>query len=362
MSRATAFDEHMMTIALRLARRGLGATAPNPAVGAVIADETTGEIIARGWTQPGGRPHAEKEALARAGDRARGKTMYVTLEPCAHTGRTPTCADAMVTSGLARVVCAIPDPNPVVAGRGFGQLRAAGMDVDVGLLEDEARHVTLGHILRQTADRPFVQIKMALDAGGAIAEGDGAPVWVTGPEARALAHMLRAEADAIVVGSGTVMADDPELTCRLPGLAARSPDRVVLDASLRTSPTARVYRSGKPGPRVWLASRTGTTGRHTALPLETGADEGLPSVLAALARNGITRILVEGGPRLWQDFFDAGLVDEVVVMSAPHRIEGASRPILDRDPEAHFSALGFRLADRRAAAADRILTFRREPS
>ncbi|HRK18658.1 MAG TPA: bifunctional diaminohydroxyphosphoribosylaminopyrimidine deaminase/5-amino-6-(5-phosphoribosylamino)uracil reductase RibD, partial [Hyphomicrobiaceae bacterium] len=178
MSRATAFDEHMMTIALRLARRGLGATAPNPAVGAVVADETTGEIISRGWTQPGGRPHAEKEALARAGDRARGKTMYVTLEPCAHTGRTPTCADAMVTSGLARVVCAIPDPNPIVAGRGFGQLRAAGMDVDVGLLEDEARHITLGHILRQTADRPFVQIKMALDAGGAIAEGDGAPVWV----------------------------------------------------------------------------------------------------------------------------------------------------------------------------------------
>ena len=153
----------MMRIALRMAQRGLGSTAPNPAVGAVIADEATGEVIARGWTQPGGRPHAEKEALRRAGDRARGRTRYVTLEPCAHTGRVPTCADAMLMAGLARVVCAIPDPNHVVSGRGFAQLRGAGIEVDVGLLADEARWVALGHIHRHIHERPFVQLKMALD-------------------------------------------------------------------------------------------------------------------------------------------------------------------------------------------------------
>ncbi|MEZ5856378.1 MAG: bifunctional diaminohydroxyphosphoribosylaminopyrimidine deaminase/5-amino-6-(5-phosphoribosylamino)uracil reductase RibD [Hyphomicrobiaceae bacterium] len=252
MSHNTAsFDSAMMAIAVRMARRGLGTTAPNPSVGAVIADEMTGEVIARGWTQAGGRPHAEKEALRRAGDRARGKTMYVTLEPCAHTGRTPTCADALVTAGIKRLVCAIPDPNPVVSGRGFAQLRAAGIEVDVGYLAEDARWVTLGHIKRQTEERPFVQLKMALDARGRVAAGDGAPVWVTGPEARAYAHLLRARADAILVGSGTVLADDPELTCRLPGLAHRSPDRIVLDTRLRTPPTAKVYRQGLNRPRVW---------------------------------------------------------------------------------------------------------------
>ena len=215
------FDEHMMRIALRMARRGLGTTAPNPAVGVVIADEHTGEVIARGWTQPGGRPHAEKEALRRSAGRERGRTMYVTLEPCAHTGRHPTCADAMQAAGLARVVCAIPDPNPVVSGRGFSQLRAAGIDVDVGLLAEEARWVTLGHIKRITAHRPFVQLKMALDQHGKVAAGNGAPVWVTGRDARAYAHLLRAETDGIIVGSGTVFADDPELNCRLPGMASR---------------------------------------------------------------------------------------------------------------------------------------------
>jgi diaminohydroxyphosphoribosylaminopyrimidine deaminase / 5-amino-6-(5-phosphoribosylamino)uracil reductase len=196
------FDRRMMDVALRMARRGLGNTAPNPAVGAIVVDETTGEIIARGWTQPGGRPHAEKEALRRAGARARGLTMYLTLEPCAHTGRNPTCADAMTSSGLKRVVCAIPDPNPIISGRGFEQLADAGVVVEVGVGAEDARWITLGHILCQTEKRPFVQIKMALDANHRIALGDGAPVWVTSPEARAYAHLLRAEADAILVGAG----------------------------------------------------------------------------------------------------------------------------------------------------------------
>ena len=161
-----SFDRQMMGIAIRMAKRGIGTTAPNPAVGAVIADEATGEVIARGWTQPGGRPHAEKEALARAGNRARGRTMYVTLEPCAHTGRIPTCSDSVVAAGIARVVCALPDPNHIVAGHGFEQLREAGIEIDVGLFGARARWVTLGHSLRQTEHRPFVQIKMALSADG----------------------------------------------------------------------------------------------------------------------------------------------------------------------------------------------------
>lgn len=366
-----SFDHHMMGIAIRVAMRGLGATAPNPAVGAVIADTSTGELIARGWTQPGGRPHAEKEALRRAGDRSRGQTMYVTLEPCAHTGRVPTCADAMVTSGLKRVVCAIPDPNPVVSGRGFAQLRAAGIDVDVGLRADEARWITLGHILRQTAERPFVQLKMALDARGRVALGDGAPVWVTGPEARAFAHLLRAEADAILVGSGTVLADDPELTCRLPGLAQRSPDRIVLDTRLRTPSTAKVYRQNLAKPRIWVASAVGEDGPEAltrqhggAMVLDVGSRNGtaleLEGLLDTLATNGLTRLLVEGGPTVWSAFLAAGAVDEVCLVTAPHAVEGPSQQVIDGDPDANFARFGLVRHDERRLGSDRLVTYRRE--
>src|SRR4030081_126800 len=223
-------DRRFMGLALHVARRMLGRTAPNPAVGAIIADETTGEVITRGWTQPGGRPHAEGYGLALAGERARGKTMYVSLEPCSHHGRTPPCANAIVAAGMRRVVCAIEDPNPEIAGRGLAVLRDAGVVVDLGLCAQEARWMAAGHILRMTRDRPFVQLKIAVSGDGLIAPGDGAPRWVTGPEARRLAHILRARADAILVGRKTVADDDPELTCRLPGLDGRSPRRVVVDA------------------------------------------------------------------------------------------------------------------------------------
>ena len=417
------FDSQMMGIAIRMAKRGVGTTAPNPSVGAVIADEATGEVIARGWTQPGGRPHAEKEALARAGDRARGRTMYVTLEPCAHTGRVPTCADAMLTAGLRRVVCAIPDPNPVVSGRGFAQLRAQGVEVDVGLRADDARWVTLGHILRQTANRPFVQLKMALDAGGRIAAGDGAPVWVTGTEARAYAHLLRAEADAILVGSGTVLADDPELTCRLPGLGARSPDRIVLDTRLRTPASAKVYRQNStkervlPGapvaheqprilprapvaheqprvlprapvaheqprvlprapvaheqPRVWIAAAIGEAERDAsahcqggALVFDVGSRDGraldLDGLLDTLAVNGITRLMVEGGPTVWHAFLVAGFVDEVCVVTAPTRANGATIAVIEGDHDAFFARFNLHPALSRGLGADRLAIYRRE--
>ena len=223
----------MMSVALTMARRALGTVAPNPAVGAVVADTETGELIARGMTQPGGRPHAETEALKRAGDRARGKTVYVTLEPCAHFGKTPPCADALISSGVKRVVVGIEDPDSRTAGQGIARLRAAGIEVETGLMADEARWVTLGHILRVTEQRPFVQLKLALAADGSLPRGhDGKPAWVTSPEARARGHLMRAKADAILVGSGTVRDDDPELTCRLPGLEAQSPIRVVLSRDL----------------------------------------------------------------------------------------------------------------------------------
>ncbi|MFV0294716.1 MAG: bifunctional diaminohydroxyphosphoribosylaminopyrimidine deaminase/5-amino-6-(5-phosphoribosylamino)uracil reductase RibD [Hyphomicrobiaceae bacterium] len=366
------FDSQMMAIAIRMARRGLGTTAPNPSVGAIIADEVTGEVIARGWTRPGGRPHAEKVALHRAGARARGKTMYVTLEPCAHTGRIPTCSDGIVAAGLKRVVCAIPDPNPIVSGRGFAQLRAAGIEVDVGFLADEARWVTLGHIMRQNEERPFVQLKMALDAGGRVAAGDGAPVWVTGKEARAYAHLLRARADAILVGAGTVITDDPELTCRLPGLAHRSPDRIVLDTHLRTPSTAKVYRQSTSRPRVWVAAAVDATadGRDIAhgdaIILDASSFDGggldMEGLLARLASNGLTRLLVEGGPTVWHGFLAAGLVDEACVIVANSAAEGETLPVITGDREAYFRRFNLHpVTDKnRALGADRLFVYRRE--
>jgi diaminohydroxyphosphoribosylaminopyrimidine deaminase / 5-amino-6-(5-phosphoribosylamino)uracil reductase len=368
-----AFDEHMMRIALRMARRGIGSTAPNPSVGAVIVDEATGEVIARGWTQPGGRPHAEKEALRRAAGRERGRTMYLTLEPCAHTGRVPTCADAMQTAGLARVVCAIPDPNPIVSGRGFAQLRAAGVDVDVGLLAEEARWVTLGHIQRITKQRPFVQLKMAVDARGNVAAGDGAPVWVTGPDARAFAHLLRAEADAILVGSGTVFADDPELNCRLPGLGHRSPDRIVLDSHLRTPPSAKVYRQEPGGPRVWVAAAVGTLtrvpARHgengppiLATPAGAGGGLDLHRLLAAIAEKGVTRLMVEGGPTIWQAFLAAGVVDELCIVYGTGIADGEVISVVAGEPDAFFAPHGLVPVERRQLGTDRLHVYRRASS
>ena len=370
------FDRQMMDVALRMARRGLGATAPNPSVGAIVVDEATGEIISRGWTQPGGRPHAEKEALRRAGSRARGKTMYLTLEPCAHTGRNPTCADAMMTAGLKRVVCAIPDPNPIISGRGFEQLSDAGILVEVGVGAEDARWVTLGHILSQTEKRPFVQIKMALDSGHRVALGDGAPVWVTSPEARAYAHLLRAEADAILVGAGTVLADDPELTCRLPGLGARSPRRVIVDAKLLTSATAKVYTAAdtRPGARysqIWLATTVdearvmasphAANRAHVTLDAQPSADGrvALRPLLTRLAANGVTRLLVEGGPTMWEAFLSARLADELLVAVSPKLSTGSTRDVAGADLDAHFAAYGMVRFGQRAVGPDTLHSFRR---
>ena len=218
-----AADRRYMELALALGHRTLGQTWPNPAVGAVVVKD--GVIVGRGWTAPGGRPHGEPQALARAGEAARGATVYVTLEPCSHHGKTPPCADALIAAGVKRVVSAIEDPNPEVAGQGHARLRAAGIVVDVGLCADEARRAHAGHIRRITSGRPHVTLKLAVSADGKIGAAGHKPVAITGDAVRAKVHLQRAHSDAILIGIGTALADDPELTCRLPGMEKLSPVR-----------------------------------------------------------------------------------------------------------------------------------------
>src|SRR4051794_21716572 len=231
-------DRRAMSAALALARRGLGNVWPNPAVGCVIVKD--GRVVGRGWTQPGGRPHAETEAIARAGEAARGGTAYVTLEPCSHSGRTPPCAEALIAAGVSRVVASIEDPDPRVAGGGLTKLREAGIAVESGLCADQAEEINAGFLRRVRTGRPLVTLKLATSLDGRIATASGESRWITGPAARERTHLLRATHDAILVGTATVLADDPQLTCRLNGLEHRSPVRVALDRNLVIPPAARL--------------------------------------------------------------------------------------------------------------------------
>jgi diaminohydroxyphosphoribosylaminopyrimidine deaminase/5-amino-6-(5-phosphoribosylamino)uracil reductase len=323
-------DQRFMALALALGRRGQGQTWPNPAVGAVVVRD--GVTVGRGWTQPGGRPHAEPEALRRAGEAARGATLYVTLEPCSHVGKSPPCADAVISAGIARVVSAIEDPNPEVAGQGHAKLRAAGITVDIGLGAAEAAHDHAGHFTRVRHKRPHVIVKLAVSSDGKIAAAGHRPVAITGETARSRVHLLRAQCDAILVGIGTVQADDPELTCRLPGMEARSPVRVVLDRALRLSGTSRLVQSARQTP-LWVmtsslaeapaAMKLGAAGAQvTRVPTTSAPPPGLDlnAVLDALAEKGITKLLVEGGARVASSFVAAGLVDEVWLLRGPNAV------------------------------------------
>jgi diaminohydroxyphosphoribosylaminopyrimidine deaminase / 5-amino-6-(5-phosphoribosylamino)uracil reductase len=372
-SAASALDERMMGLALRVARRVLGQTAPNPAVGAVIADEATAEVVARGWTQISGRPHAEAHALGIAGDRARGKTMYVTLEPCSYHGRANPvvskampCAEAILAAGMRRVVVATEDPNPEIAGRGVAVLRQAGVAVDIGVCGAEARWVTAGHILRMTRERPFIQLKVAVSGDGLIAPGDGAPVWVTGPDVRAYAHVLRAHADAVMVGRRTVDDDDPELTCRLPGLASRSPRRVVLDPGFRVSPHLKMFGTARRVPIVVFGAAgsappaypAGVEARQVAAGPDGRLD--LDAVLRSLARDGVTRVLVEGGPTIASALLAVDLVDEVVTARGTGPLGAAGRkPFGEQGLEVLDEAGRWRLAEKRMLGADTLTVHRR---
>ena len=337
-----AADQRFMDLALTLGRRGQGRTWPNPAVGAVVVKD--GVILGRGWTQPGGRPHAEPEALARAGEAARGATLYVTLEPCSHVGKSPPCADAIIAAGIARVVSAIEDPNPQVAGQGHARLRAAGITVDIGLGAAEAARDHAGHFRRVRDRRPHVILKLAISSDDKIAAAGHKPVAISGEAARARVHLLRAQCDAILVGIGTVLADDPLLTCRLPGMEARSPVRVVLDRALRIPGTSKLVHSARVTP-LWVmtsdlaeapaAMKLGAAGAQVIrVPTTTTPPPGLDlaGVLHALAERGITRLLVEGGARVASSFVAAGLVDEAWLLRGPDPVGADGVPALDALP------------------------------
>lgn len=360
-----------MALAIRLARRGLGQVWPNPAVGAVLVREGAHpEIIATGSTAPSGRPHAETLALVKAGLDAAGTTLYVTLEPCSHHGKTPPCADAIIAANVARVVCAVDDPDARVNGQGYVQLRQAGIALETGVMLDEARWDLLGHILRVTLDRPFVQLKLAVGADGLMAPGQGAPVWVTSEAARARAHLIRARADAILVGRGTVEADDPELTCRLPGLANRSPVRVVLDSALRLSTSARLMNDADRVP-VWVLTTEKASADKAAALEQAGARiirisadtadrVNLQAALAALAADGITRLLVEGGPTVAAALLDGALVDEAVLFQgATPAGEGGLQPFGNSGLDRLTRSGPFKLHLERPIGPDDMRVYRR---
>jgi len=337
-----AADRRFMELALTLGRRGQGRTWPNPAVGAVVVKE--GVVVGRGWTQPGGRPHAEPEALRRAGEAARGAALYVTLEPCSHVGKSPPCADAIMAAGIARVVSAIEDPNPEVAGQGHARLRAAGITVDIGLGALEAAHDHAGHFRRVRDKRPHVILKLAVSSDDKIGAAGRKPVAISGEAAKARVHLLRAQCDAILVGIGTVLADDPLLTCRLPGMEPQSPVRVVLDRSLRIPGTSKLVHSARETP-LWVmtsnlseapaAMKLGAAGAHVIRVATTttpppGLD--LAAVLHALSEKGITRLLVEGGARVASSFVAAGMVDEVWLLRGPDAVGTDGIAALDALP------------------------------
>jgi diaminohydroxyphosphoribosylaminopyrimidine deaminase / 5-amino-6-(5-phosphoribosylamino)uracil reductase len=311
-------DRRWMDYALRLGRRALGTTAENPPVGCVVVRD--GRVLGVGWTQPGGRPHAETEALEMAGEQARGATAYVTLEPCAHHGRTGPCAEALVKSGIVRVVTAVEDPDPRVSGQGHTILRAACITVVVGLGAEEASHDLAGFLTRTTRKRPYVTLKIGVSADGKIAAGPRQRTTITGPEVKARVHLMRAQSDAIMVGLSTVLIDDPELTCRLPGMEARSPIRIVADTRLSIPSKAKLVKTAEQVP-VWiLSTRKGSVSpgitvidcRQTPNGWVDFAD-----ALEQLAARGINRLLVEGGSHISQSLLDAGLVDEVQLFQNP---------------------------------------------
>jgi diaminohydroxyphosphoribosylaminopyrimidine deaminase / 5-amino-6-(5-phosphoribosylamino)uracil reductase len=336
-----AADLRFMQLALMLGRRGQGRTWPNPAVGAVVVKD--GVIVGRGWTQAGGRPHAEPEALRRAGEAARGATLYVTLEPCSHFGRSPPCVDAVIAAGIARVVSAIEDPNPDVGGQGHARLRAAGIAIDVGLCAEEAARDHAGHFRRITDKRPHVLLKLAVSADDKIGAAGYRPLTITGDVVRTRVHLLRAQSDAILIGIGTALADDPVLTCRLPGMEARSPVRVVLDRALRLPGDSRLVHSARQTP-LWVmtselaeapaAMKLGAAGAQVIRVADATSPPGLDllAVLHALAEKGITKVMVEGGARVASSFVAADLVDEAWLLRAPEAVGADGVPALDALP------------------------------
>lgn len=323
-----------MRVSLALARRGLGNVWPNPAVGCIVVSDDV--IVGRGWTQPGGRPHAETEALARAGAAAQGATAYVSLEPCCHQGETPACTDALIKAGISRVVTAASDPDQRVAGKGIGALREVGIEVITGVCEAEALELNAGFISKVTKMRPLICLKSATTLDGRIATAKGESQWITGPEARARVHLMRAESDAVLVGIGTALVDNPQLTCRLPGLEAHSPVRIVVDARLQLPLTAELVATARDVP-TWLITVAGGDDRRVASFRDCGVEileivadgagyPDLPKAMEALTQKGITRLLVEGGAGIAAAFLRAGVIDRLAWFRAGSMMGGDGVP------------------------------------
>ncbi len=359
-------DRRFMAAALRLARWNTGRTSTNPSVACLIVRD--GLIVGSGITAPGGRPHAEPQALAGAGDAARGATAYVTLEPCSHFGKTPPCVNALIAAGIARVVIAVTDPDERVSGRGIAMLREAGIAVDTGLLENEGRAVLAGYLTRQVQKRPQVILKLAVSADGMIGRRDHGQVAITGPIARAQVHALRAEVDAILIGIGTARADDPELTCRLPGLHEASPRRFVLDRRLEISLGSKLVRSAREVAVTVVGDDAGRRAALEAAGVEVWGVEGIsPHVPVAknplhlllhrMATSGISSLMVEGGAGIAAAFLEAGVVDRILLLEGPDKIggDGVASPVT----RGHMPS-GFRLERAETFGPDRAFHYERE--
>ena len=357
---SAAEDIRFMEEAVRLSRLHLGLTASNPSVGCVIVRD--GEIVGRAVTACSGRPHAEPQALAEAGEKARGATAYVTLEPCSHFGKTPPCANALIAAGVARVVVALTDPDPRVSGRGLAMLAEAGIAVERGVGAEAARRVLAPYLTRQSKKSAHVTLKLAVSADGMIGVKGGGQVAITGAMARAEVHRLRAESDAILVGLGTAIADDPELTCRLPGMEDRSPLRLVLDRDLRLPLASQLVRTARAVPLIAVTVPGGDEGRaerRAALEaagvevVETGS---LESLLVLLAERGVSALIVEGGAQVAQAFLKAGLVDRIQLYEGPGVIgaDGIASPLT----RAHIGA-DFALVDESSFGPDRRFDYER---
>jgi diaminohydroxyphosphoribosylaminopyrimidine deaminase/5-amino-6-(5-phosphoribosylamino)uracil reductase len=368
----SASDHTLMARALRLAARGLCTTQPNPRVGCVIAHR--GEVVGEGWHQRAGEPHAEVFALRAAGERARGATVYVTLEPCSHQGRTPPCADALIEAGVAHVVCASEDPSPKVAGAGLQRLRAAGIDVEAGLMRDTARELNRGFFSRFERGRPWLRVKLAMSLDGRTALAGGESKWITGDAARADVQRCRARSSAILTGAGTARADDPRLTVRSCSLSPDGfivggegfvPLRVVLDARLDAlQPTANLLDGSAPTLVLHAPGAHPRDARYARAELAAVAcdahrrlDPG--AVLQLLAARGVNELQVEAGPTLCGALFERGLVDELLVYVAPTLLGDTARSLLHLPPLASMAERhDWRVLDRRMLGADQRLLLR----
>jgi diaminohydroxyphosphoribosylaminopyrimidine deaminase/5-amino-6-(5-phosphoribosylamino)uracil reductase len=359
-------DQRYLLAAIRIGAGGLGTTWPNPAVGAILVND--GRVVSVARTAAGGRPHAEQQALEAAGARAQGGTFYISLEPCAHHGRTPPCADAVVAAKVERVVVGTLDPDPRVSGKGIAKLEAAGIQVSLPLRQDKAMAANAGHFQRVRTGRPWITLKLAVSSDGMIGRKGAGQVAITGARASTHVHALRSRYDGILVGRGTVEADDPQLTCRLPGLEGRSPVRVVLDTHGRLRPDAKIFSATGSVPVLRLVGDTAPAagadafGEHVktfALPVRDGRLD-MKGVLDCLGDFGLTRVLVEGGSKIAASLIADGQVDDAIVFRSPNAIGSDGVPALaDLDLSALEAGPDFRIVGRRRFGDDVMSRYQR---